>query len=445
MTRFPDEFLFGAATSAYQIEGAVAEDGRGESIWDRFSHTPGKTARGETGDVACDHYHRWPEDVALMRELGLNSYRFSISWPRVLPTGYGRVNQAGLDFYRRLVDALLQAGIAPMATLYHWDLPQALQDQGGWPYRDTAKAFAEYAHLIFRTFGDSIPLYITLNEPWCSTVLGHVLGIHAPGMSDIRTALAASHHLLLAHGWAVQAFREESLDTARIGLTNILTDIVPASDSPADAEAAQRADVFFNRWFLDPVVRGEYPEALGTMGLAAMVQVGDMAAISQPLDFLGVNYYTRHVVEANPGDPLLGVRVLPPQGECTSMGWGVSPDGLYRVLTRVYREYGPIPLFVTENGAAYEDTVVGDRVQDAARISYLRRHLRAVLRAMTDGADVRGYYVWSLLDNYEWAEGYSKRFGLIYVDYETQCRIVKESGKWYRNLIQSRILPADED
>ncbi|MBX6353741.1 MAG: beta-glucosidase [Thermoflavifilum sp.] len=440
--RIPEDFVLGAATAAYQIEGAVAEDGRGESIWDRFSHTPGKTVRGETGDIACDHYHRWQEDVRLMRELGIQSYRFSIAWPRVLPNGHGTVNEKGLDFYRRLVEALLAAGIQPMATLYHWDLPQALQDKGGWPNRDTAKAFAEYAHVVFRTFGDQIPLYVTLNEPWCASVLGHLIGVHAPGMNDIRATLAAAHHLLLGHGLAVQAFRDESLERARIGITNILTDIVPASEDPADTEAASRADAYFNRWFLDPVVRGTYPDALAPFGLAAIVQPADLDTIRQPLDFLGVNYYQQQKVQAQPNDPLLGFRALPPEGELTAMSWGIQPEGLYRVLRRVHDEYGPIPLYVTENGAAFEDVLSedGQHVEDPRRIAYLQAHLAAVLKARAEGVDVRGYYVWSLLDNFEWAEGYAKRFGLVYVDYPTQRRIVKASGHWYRAVLERRAL-----
>jgi beta-glucosidase len=442
MAQFPKDFLFGAATSAYQIEGAVQEDGRGPSIWDVFSHTPGKVAAGDTGDVACDHYHRYREDIALMREMGLDSYRFSISWPRLFPNGGGKLNQPGLDFYQRLVEELLRHDIVPMATLYHWDLPQALQDKGGWLNRDTADWFAEYADTVFQRLGDRIPLFVTLNEPWCSAVLGHAMGVHAPGLRDYASALAAAHHLLLGHGKAVQAFRQSGAE-GQIGLTNVLTPMEPASDAAEDVEAADRMDALTNRWFLDPVFKGTYPAELRALGADALVRDDDLQLISQPLDFLGVNYYFRQVIKANPADPLIQATALEPSGERTAMGWGVSPDGLREALLRVKRDYGDIPIYVTENGAAYEDVLEGDAatgytVHDPKRIAYLRNHLLAVHEAMAARVEVRGYYVWSLLDNFEWQEGYAKRFGLVYVDYATQRRIWKDSAKWYRDVIADR-------
>jgi beta-glucosidase len=441
MKSFPEQFVFGAATSAYQIEGAVQEGGRGLSIWDVFSHTPGNVKNGDTGDTACDHYHRYREDVQLMRQLGLQSYRFSIAWPRLFPSGRGAVNEAGLDFYKRLIDALLDAGIEPMVTLYHWDLPQALQEAfGGWTSRDTAKAFADYADVVFHRLGDVVPKFITVNEPWCSAVLGHAFGQHAPGVQRLRAAVQAAHHLLLAHGLALEAFRDAALHHASIGITNIVCDNVPASDRPADIAATQRMDALLNRWFLDALLRGRYPDALEPFGVAAVIQPGDFAKIAAPVDFLGVNYYQCNVTQANPSDPLLGAAIVPPQGEVTGTGWGVHPEGLYRVLKRIHREYGAMAMYVTENGAAYEDVVDAGEIHDHHRIRYLARHLDAVRRAIEEGVDVRGYYVWSLLDNFEWAEGYTPRFGITYVDYATQARMLKDSAKWYQTVITERSL-----
>ncbi|CAM3924808.1 GH1 family beta-glucosidase [Alicyclobacillus pomorum] len=437
MAKFPEHFLFGAATAAYQVEGAAGEDGRGPSIWDVFSHTPGKVVNGETGDVACDHYHRHREDVALMKELGIHSYRFSIAWPRLFPHGTGALNEKGLDFYQRLVEELLKHDITPMATLYHWDLPQALQDKGGWANRDTADAFAAYADTVFRRLGDKIPMFITLNEPWCSAVLGHAVGVHAPGDTDYGKALAAAHHLLLGHGKAVQAFRQSGA-VGKVGLTNILSHIVPASDDPDDVAAASRMDALTNRWFLLPIFQATYPTELRALGVDQFTKDGDLALMSQPIDFLGVNYYFEHRVKANPADPIIQATVLEPTGDLTAMGWGISPNGLRDVLLRIRRDYGDIPMYVTENGAAFHDVVEGDIVHDAPRISYLRRHLLAVREAMDAGVDVRGYYVWSLMDNFEWHQGYAKRFGLFYVDYPTQRRLWKDSARWYQNVTASR-------
>lgn len=440
MRSFPSDFLLGVATAAYQIEGAVHEDGRKPSIWDVFCHTPGHIENGDNADTACNHYHLWEHDVRLMKELGIEAYRFSVAWPRVIPDGRSQVNQQGLDFYRRLTDALLEAGIRPMITLYHWDLPNALQEAGGWQNRSTADAFAEYAEVVLRTFSDVVDLFITLNEPWCATVLGHAFGTHAPGIQDLRAAVAASHHLLLAHGKAVGAFRANARSSAKIGLTNVLTHVAPASDSERDEAAAHRMDGFLNRWFLDPLFRARYPAELEAAGIGAWVQPGDLECIASPLDFLGVNYYQTSIVQDNPNDALLGAAVLPPSGNLTEMGWEVHPEGLQAVLQRVSKDYGPIPIYVTENGAAYPDVVTQGQVHDLNRIEFLSQHLQAVSEARKNGADVRGYFVWSLLDNFEWAKGYTPRFGLVYVDYATQQRIVKDSGIWYRNLIQQREL-----
>ncbi|KPV44600.1 GH1 family beta-glucosidase [Alicyclobacillus ferrooxydans] len=440
MTSIPKDFLLGAATAAYQIEGAVDEDNRGPSIWDVFSHTPERTRNGDTGDVACDHYHRYQEDIALMKQMGLSSYRFSLAWTRLFPTGSGTLNEAGLDFYRRLVDGLLEAGVQPAATLYHWDLPQALMQQGGWTNRETADRFADYAHTVFKSLADLVPMYITLNEPWCSSVLGHLFGEHAPGLKDLGATLAASHNLLRAHGLAVQAFRDEHLKSSKIGLTNILTNIEPASDKPDDLAAAAKADAVLNRWFLDPVFRGSYPALLESFGIDKLVQPGDLESISQPIDFLGVNYYQTNIIRANPADPLLGAALDQPRGPRTAMDWGIAPEGLRSLLNMLQRDYPELPIYITESGAAFDDHVVDGIVQDPKRIEYIKGHLREVLRARQDGVDVRGYFVWSLLDNFEWAFGYDKRFGLIYVDYKTQDRIWKDSAKWYQEIIQTRQL-----
>ncbi len=431
---FPAGFVWGAATAAYQIEGAHDEDGRGPSIWDTFSHTPGKVANGDTGDVACDHYHRYPEDIALMRELGLGAYRFSIAWPRIFPTGMGRPNPAGIDFYRRLVDALRAAGIEPYVTLYHWDLPQALQDQGGWANRDTVHRFGEYAHTVAVALGAVVHNWITHNEPWVAAFLGHLTGDHAPGARDLRTALQVSHHLLLSHAEATEAIRAEAAVGDRVGITLNLSPVEPAGDTNADAEAAHRHDGYLNRWFLDPLFRGSYPDdMLRWYGDAApTVQGGDLARINSPIDFLGVNYYFRSVVRHDAASGPLQVAQVQPAGRpYTDMGWEVYPGGLYALLTRLHRDYAPAALSITENGAAFADQVVDGAVVDAERQSYLHDHLLACYRAVEEGVPLQGYFAWSLLDNFEWAYGYAKRFGLIHVDYATQRRTVKQSGRWY--------------
>jgi len=444
---FPPGFVWGAATASYQIEGAVDEDGRGESIWDRFSHTPSKVANGDTGDVACDHYHRWREDIALMGQLGLDAYRFSIAWPRVVPTGQVPVNHLGLDFYDRLVDGLLEAGITPWATLYHWDLPQALQDAGGWPARDTVEAFLIYADAVTRRLGDRVTNWITFNEPWVASIIGHLWGVHAPGLTDLSAALATSHHLLLAHGLAVPLIRANS-PGAQVGITLNLAPGVP--DNPADESsvaAARSFDGYMNRWFLDPIAGRGYPEdMLAIYGDAAPdVREGDLAAIAAPTDFLGVNYYfPAHVSAATEGLMPFTMAMGEPGGESlTAMGWTVEPDSLEDILLRLTREYDAKPIYITENGAAYDDPdPVDGRVADPERIAYYDGHLRACARAIAAGADLRGYFAWSLMDNFDWSEGYSKRFGITHVNYETQERTIKDSGLWYRDQIAANVMPS---
>lgn len=444
--RFPDGFLWGAATAAYQIEGAVRAGGRGESIWDRFCHTPGKVKNNDTGDVACDHYGRWEDDLDLMRELGLMSYRFSIAWPRVMPAGAGAVNQAGLDFYRRLTEGLLRRGIRPMATLYHWDLPQALQDQGGWASRDTAARFAEYAGVVFRALGDLVPLWVTHNEPWVVAFLGHALGIHAPGLNDWALALKVAHHVLLSHGMAMEAFRALRRGNSQAGITLNLYSVYPASDRPEDLAAARRMDGFQNRWFLDPIFRGAYPAEMQAYyeqrwGPLDWVRPGDLRLIRAPIDFLGVNYYSAARVAGNPGSAFLELDHLPPVGPVTEMGWEIVPEGLYDLLLRLKRDYGDLPLYITENGAAFPDQVEQGAVHDPRRVEYLHAHLAAAHRAIAAGVSLKGYYAWSLMDNFEWAEGYARRFGLVHVDFATQQRTPKRSALWYREVIRQNGLP----
>lgn len=442
MLRFPEGFLWGTATSAYQIEGAVDEDGRGPSIWDTFSHTPGKTFAGHTGDVACDHYHRWPEDLQLLRELGAPVYRFSIAWPRILPNGDGPVNERGLAFYERLIDALLDAGLTPFVTLYHWDLPQSLQDRGGWAQRETAEAFARYAAILARRLGDRVRYWITLNEPWVVAYLGHYEGSHAPGIRDLATAIRVAHHQLLGHGLAVQAIRAEQSHT-HIGITLNFSPCLPASSAEVDHEAASRFDGILNRWFLDPLFGRGYPlDILERFLPVYEPPKGDLAVIAQPLDFLGVNYYSPAFVRATAtADNPLGLALLSPSElaergyELTDMGWAVVPTGLEQLLLRLTRDHAPRALYVTENGAAYPDEFTGELVNDQHRIAYLSHHIAAAHCAIQQGVPLRGYFVWSLLDNFEWAHGYSKRFGLVFTDYRTLARIPKASFHWYRGVV----------
>jgi beta-glucosidase len=443
MTTFPDGFLWGVATSAYQIEGAVAADGKGPSIWDTFTHEPGRIHNGDTGDVAADHYHRVEADLDLMAELGVRAYRFSIAWPRVQPDGKGAFNEKGLDFYRRLLEGLAARDIEPMVTLYHWDLPQALDDDGGWLARGTASRFAVYAAGVVEELGDLARRWITLNEPWCSAFLGYYEGRFAPGHRDYGEAYTALHHLLLAHGLGLSAIRAARPD-AEVGLTCNHPDVVPATD--ADVEAARAADMEENRLFLDPVFRGAYPEdAPDLLRDEQLVRAGDLEAISAPLDFYGVNYYIREAVAADPNDPNRGWRRVEAEGERTSKGDGIVPEGLTDVLVRVGRDYAPgLPLYVTENGAPFDDVVGRDgRVEDPRRIEYLGRHLQATKAAIDAGIDVRGYFVWSLLDNFEWDSGYSIRFGVVFVDYATLARIPKSSAYWYRDVMRTNAIPAE--
>ncbi|MDW8052590.1 MAG: GH1 family beta-glucosidase [Armatimonadota bacterium] len=436
--QFPKDFLWGAATSAYQIEGSPLADGAGVSIWHRFTHTPGTILNGDTGDVACDHYHRWQEDIEWMRRLGLNAYRFSVAWPRVLPTGRGIINQRGLDFYKRLVDALLQAGITPMITLYHWDLPAELQDCGGWANRDCAKWFADYACIMFRELGDRVPLWATINEPWVVMALGYLWGMHAPGMRDIGAASKVGHHLLLAHGKAVQALRALNLPNAQIGIVVNLGPQHPATDSPQDRAMAALWHGFMNRYFLDPIFRGEYPETvLNFVGeFAPKVAAEDMAIIQTPIDFVGVNYYTRSVITYDANEPLYSRTVYQEGKLHTEMGWEVYPEGLYEILTWVHEEYRPPAIYITENGAAFHDEPdLQGEVNDPLRVEYIRAHLEQAYRALQAGVPLRGYFYWSLMDNFEWTFGYSKRFGLLYVDFATQRRTMKASGRWYMHFI----------
>lgn len=443
---FPAGFTWGAATSAYQIEGAVRQDGRGESIWDRFCRTPGKVAGGDHGEVACDHYARWRDDVALMRELGLRAYRFSIAWPRVVPGGRGAVNGRGLDFYDRLVDELLAAGIAPVATLYHWDLPQPLEDEGGWPVRATAKAFVDYADIVTRRLGDRVSRWITHNEPWCISVLGYETGEHAPGRRSPAAALAASHHLLLSHGWAVPVIRRNTRD-AEVGITLNLVPTMPASSSAADYDTFRRIDGTMNRWYLDPLHGRGYPADILADHVAAghvpasgwdVIEHGDLAAIATACDFLGINYYSRAVARSTAPDNLPPTVHVAPTSEHTDIGWEVFPAGLAEILLRVHLEYRPRQLFVTENGASYATAPDDDgRIRDVARTRYLHDHLIEARRAILSGVPLAGYFAWSLLDNFEWAHGYRQRFGITWVDYASQARILKDSGRWYRRVIDS--------
>ncbi|MEV4109599.1 GH1 family beta-glucosidase [Nonomuraea sp. NPDC049695] len=460
MPTFPENFVWGTATAAYQVEGAWNEDGRGPSIWDTFSHTPGLVAGGDTGDVACDHYHRLEEDLDILSALGVGAYRFSISWPRVRPNG--TANRPGLDFYERLVDGLLTRGIAPVATLYHWDLPQELEDADGWANRDTAYRFAEYAALMGETIGDRVRTWITLNEPWCSAYLGYASGVHAPGRTEPAAALAAVHHLNLGHGLAVQALRAVVDPAAQMSVTLNLHHVRGVSE--ADADAVRQVDALANRAFLGPMLEGAYPRDLiaDTASVTdwSFVRDGDEATACQPLDVLGVNYYNPTLVRrwdgssdratadghqdgaASPWIACENVEFMPQPGPYTEMGWNIDETGLTELLLRLHRDYPAMPTMITENGAAFADVVTPDgRVHDERRVDYLHRHLTAVAEAISAGADVRGYFVWSLMDNFEWAHGYAKRFGIVRVEPGTLERVWKDSAHWYRDVVASGKLP----
>ncbi|MBW8487187.1 GH1 family beta-glucosidase [Actinomadura parmotrematis] len=439
----PAGFTWGVATSSYQIEGAVAEDGRTPSIWDTFAHAPGNVDGGHTGDVACDHYHRWPEDIALMKGLGVDAYRFSIAWPRVVPDGAGAVNAAGLAFYDRLVDGLLEAGITPFPTLYHWDLPQALQDRGGWADRATAERFAEYAAATAAVLGDRITSWATLNEPMCAAWIGHIEGRHAPGVRDLAVAVPAAYHLLLAHGLGAAAVRSVA-PGARVGLVNLVNPAEPATGSDADARAAERFDGHVNRWWLDPVFGRGLPadmvELYERNGARVPVRAGDLAAIAAPLDWLGVNFYNPCVLADDPDGPVPHARETGGPGERrTMLGWEIRAEGLERTLLRVHEDYAPAEILVTENGSAWADEVGPDgTVDDPGRVRYLEEHLAACGRAAAKGVPLSGYFAWSLMDNFEWAFGYDARFGLVHVDYPTQRRTVKASGRRYAAIIAAQ-------
>jgi beta-glucosidase len=436
--RFPDQFTWGAATASYQIEGAWQSAGKGESIWDRFSHTPGKVHNGDTGDVACDHFNRWREDLDLMRDLGLPAYRFSISWPRILPGGTGKPLESGLDFYGRLVDALLEAGIEPYLTLYHWDLPQALEDRGGWPERATAQRFVDFASVVARRLGNRVRRWATFNEPWVITVLGYEWGMHAPGRSDAHAAALAAHHVLLAHGLAVPEIRRDA-PGSKVGIVLNLSPQVPASPSAADIEAAEEADAWYNRRFLDPLAGRGYPAGVRPSAQLRSedLKAGDLDQIATPIDWLGVNFYSRSIIRSQTIPEQANARpTVVASPEVTEMGWEVSPEALYDLLARLGREYAFPELVITENGAAYADEPAADgSVPDPKRISYIERHLEAAHRAIAAGVPLRGYFAWSLMDNFEWSLGYSKRFGLVHVDYSTLKRTPKTSAIWYRDVI----------
>lgn len=437
---FPSDFLWGSATSSYQIEGAALEDGRGECIWHRFSHTPGKIINGDVGDVACDHYHRFKDDVALMQQIGLQAYRFSISWPRVIPLGTGATNQPGLDFYDQLVDELLKANIKPFATLYHWDLPQALQDQEGWENRKIIDWFAEYTDVMTRLLGDRVQYWVTHNEPWVVAFLGNSTGEHAPGYKDIRKALKVAHHLNLAHGAAVPIIRQ-NVSNAKVGIVNAEVARTPSSHSPIDSEAVEIENSFSSRWFLDPVFKGSYPQnAVATYGNALdEIDLDEAKLACQPLDFLGVNYYFRTVVASAEEGKAFPTKIIPQDAPKTTMDWEIYPVGLTEVLLRVNNEYAPAEIYITENGAAFDDPAPANGVvEDPDRQEYLERHFEAAGKAMEAGVPVKGYFVWSFLDNFEWSFGYRQTFGIVHVNFDTLERIPKRSALFYKDWIAQR-------
>jgi beta-glucosidase len=444
--RFPADFSWGTATASYQVEGAWDEDGKGESIWDRFSHTPGKITTGDTGDVACDQYHRYKEDVALMKELGLRGYRFSISWPRIFPKGKGEVNQKGLDYYNRLVDELLANGIRPFLTLYHWDLPQALQDEGGWANREIVGHFTKYAETCINSLGDRVKHWMVFNEPWVFSFLGYAVGFHAPGVRDREQGMRAMHNVNLAQASALKAMRAVGTAEA-LGTAFSMSASYPYSDSAEDKAAADRHHAFNNDWFLRPLLKGEYPKAYVDQEAALAssdIRPGDMDAVQADVDFIGINLYTRTIVADNPDEKYLGIRQVPGPGRRTHFGWEVWPAALYTAIMRTHRDYGK-PIYITENGCSVDDKVEGGVVHDEDRIDFYNGYIGQVGRAIDEGADVRGYYAWTLIDNFEWTFGMSQRFGLIHVDFENgQKRTIKDSGYWYRDLIAKGQIDYDE-
>lgn len=440
IVQFPKDMKWGVATASYQIEGAVKEGGRGPSIWDTFSKTPGKVVNGDNGDVACDSYHRYEEDIEILDELGVQFYRFSVAWPRIFPDGSGEVNQEGLDYYHRLVDGLLEKGIEPMCTLYHWDLPQTLQDNGGWASRETIDAFVSYATLMYKEFEGKIKHWITFNEPWCASFLSHYLGAHAPGHTDLQLAIDVAHHIHVAHGKAVMAFRKLGV-TGQIGYAPNVEWNEPYSSHKADIKACADANAFFIDWFFDPVFKGSYPESLIEIfekhGAKLHIETGDMEIINQPIDFLGINYYTGGVTRHKANEGMFESERVDTGYQKTDIGWNIYPEGFYKVLSHVSHTYGDIPIYITENGSCYNNEKESGRVKDDKRIDYLKQHLIALDRAMKAGVNIKGYISWSLLDNFEWAEGYTMRFGMVYVDYRTLERTKKDSYYWYKKLINN--------
>lgn len=432
------KFVWGVATSSYQIEGAANIDGRGESIWDTFCRVPGKVANGDNGDVACDHYHRYNEDLDLMKWLGVDAYRFSVAWPRVIPNGTGAINKAGLDFYDRVIDGALERGIQPWLTMYHWDLPEALQKRGGWENRESVEWFGEYAQLLTSRFGDRVKNWMTLNEPLCSAWIGHLYGAMAPGITDLKTALNASHHLFMSHGLATQIIRNEVKD-AKVGIVINVTPAVPATNSPEDVAAAELADSFDNKWFLNPVFGQPYPaDVIEKIEMTPDIQGGDMDLIAQDLDFLGINFYFRQTIAHDPTEKPLPIKNVRREGvKRTAMDWEVHAPAFEDILLRIKNDYHPKEIFITENGSAWDDRVTDGEISDQDRIDYLTRHLDAMFSAKQKGVPINGYFAWSLLDNFEWAYGYDKRFGIIHVDYQTQKRTPKSSAYYYRERIKS--------
>lgn len=442
MLQFPKNFIWGAATAAYQIEGGVAEDGRGASIWDTYSHINGNTANNENGDIACDHYHKYKEDIQLMKEMGLKGYRFSISWSRIFPQGKGEINKKGIDFYNQLIDELLRNNIEPIATLYHWDLPQALQDIGGWGNRETIDYFNDYANCIYKNYGDRVKKWITLNEPWVTAYIGNFIGRHAPGYKDLPLAVQVTHHLILSHAKAVESYKRLNNKEGKIGIALDLHPIYPASDLVDDKEAALLSNDYHNRWFLDPILKGRYPDKLFNLYKekinSPVILSNDMDIISKnKCDFLGINYYFRLIVKKSNTHPILQFEnIIPDDAIRTEMNWEIYPKGIYDLLIKIKNEYNNPEVYITENGAAYKDDKIEENiVDDNDRLDYLQSHIKELHNAINDGVNLKGYYLWSFMDNYEWAFGYSKRFGLIRVDYKTQERIWKKSGFWYKDLI----------
>ena len=436
--KFPHDFTWGSATSSYQIEGAYNEGGRGMSIWDTFARTPGKVYEGHTGDTACDSYHRYAEDVQLLKNMGATSYRFSVAWPRIIPNGDGVINQEGLDYYHRLVDELLANGIEPMCTLYHWDLPQSLEDKGGWNSRETIAAFVRYAETMFKSFEGKIKNWITFNEPWCIAFLSNEIGAHAPGNQDFQIALNVAHHMLVAHGETVRRFREIG-STGNIGIAPNTEWVEPFTNSPEDIEACKRRNAYFNEWFFEPVFKGKYPELAiewyKNKGYEVPILPGDMETIAQPMDFLGINYYTGAVGRNNPEEGILEFEVVDTAMDKTDFEWNVYPQGFLSVLRWVKDNYGDIPIYITENGAYYDHEEENGKYHDPKRILYLQKHLIQLNRAIESGVNVKGYFLWSLMDNFEWALGYTKPFGLVHVDFTTYKRTPKDSYHWYSQVI----------